>query len=237
MKYTNRYYDLVPYIKKNKELYTSFDESNPEDKKEMKKFEAALHTELHHKSLFWDTFFVRITGDDLILNPGEYDGDALTLRWLRGHKDAKTSPRQNKANAVFVIVDEQEEAKVINERGQIKTAAIVALNKMTVDEKRSCLRLYGFDYDGGSAEVVDAKMFELVDDNPSKFKRMWMDDQLKFTKVLIQRAMSKGILRRKGKSIFCETTPLGSTVDEAAVELDKNENAQLKSGIKKGLGE
>lgn len=236
-KYPDRYTDIAPYWKRNKEIYTSFDESLPEDRKEMKKFEESLHTTLNSKSEYWDYFFVRLTADDIILNPGNYDLDALTLRWLKGHKDAQLSPRKPAASAIFSIVDEEEEAKVVNDRSRAKTSAFSEFNKMTVDEKRDCLRLYGFNYDGGSNEVVEARMFELMDDNPSKFVRFWVDDKLKYTKVLVQRAMSSGLLTRKGKSIFYGGTPLGSNVDEAAVELEKDENAQLKAGVKKGLEE
>lgn len=196
-----------------------------------------LHTELHNKSLFWETYFVRLTADDLILHPGEYDGDALKLRFLKKHKDAQLSPRKPKANALFMIVDEEEEAKAINDRSRVKTLAFSEYNKMTVDEKRDCLMLYGQNYLTGSNEIVEARLFELMDESPTKFVRLWVDDKLKHTKVLIQKAVSKGVISRKGKSFFYGSIPLGSTVDEAAVELDKGENAQLKAGVKKGLEE
>lgn len=237
IKYPERYYDICPYMKKNRTLYTGFDESDEKDRAELKKFEKSLHTELNNASEFWETFFIRLTADDLILDPGEYDYDALRLRWLRNHKDAQLSPRKPKANAIFIIVDEVEEAKATNDRSRIKTQAFSELNKMTTDEKRDCLRLYGYNYDNVSNEVVEARMFELVDDNAARYVRTWVDDTIKYTKVLVERALSKGVLTKKGKSIYFGGTPLGSNVEEAALELEKDTNVATKAGVKKGLEE
>ena len=237
-KYPNCYTDVTPYLKKNGQLYTGFDESNPEDVKERKKFEASPYVggDLRpSNSDFWATFFVRLTSDDLYLEPGDYDKHALQLRFLKNHKDAQISMRDKKPNAVFMIVDEVDEAKEVNVRMKLKFAVLDELKKMTGTEKRQALRLLGFNYDDSNDEIVDAKISEIADSAPQKLKRVWMDNKQRATEVLVSKAISARVIGRKGKTYFYETTPLGTDVPECAQFLDKGENSELRSGVERAV--
>jgi len=238
-KYPNCYTDVVSYRKKNGQLYTGFDESNPEDVKERKKFESSpyIGSDLRPSNEdFWATFFVRLTSEDLWLEPGEYDKQALQLRFLKNHKDAQISSRDRKPNAVFTIVDEVDEAKEVNVRMKLKFAVLEELSKMTPTEKRQALRLLGFNYDDSNDEIVDAKISEIADSAPQKLKRAWIDNKQRSTEIIVSKAISARVIGRKGKTYFYETTALGIDVAECAQFLDKVENSELRSGVERAIG-
>ena len=105
--YKNCHEDLCPYLLQNGKRYTGFDEASKEDQKIRKDIEKAIHTDLAPDSIYWDTFFIRVGEQDIVLNT-EDPMDLLKIQFLKNNDFVKSSLAENKAQARYVLVNDED---------------------------------------------------------------------------------------------------------------------------------
>jgi hypothetical protein len=98
---------------------------------------------------------------------------------------------------------------------------------------RGACILYGDNASNTSNEVVQARLTQYIDKDPGKFLKIWVDNKLRDTQVLINKALNKGVITRKGKRFLYNTEELGFSLDDATAFLERGENTQMKLGIQK----
>lgn len=225
--YRNCHADVCPYIKKNGSRYTGFNETDM--KETQKKLEEILRTDLAPNSEFWDTFFIRMTDEELLLDLSD-PYEELKYHFLKRHKDVKTSIFEKKAGAKYVIVDDDEEAKSKNIDAKVKRAAYTFMDKMSTEDMRDCLRLYGISSDD-SNEVVESKLNEIIEADPKKFSELWIHNADKKTQVLIEKAISKNVIRRQKNRYTYGTTEMGLGIQSAIAFLNETDHQDIKLAI------
>ena len=232
--YKNCYEDLTPYFLRNGKRYTGFESDDDEEQKELEKKRSriakAIKTDLVENSIFWDTFFIRVREEDLILDPSDAY-DELKICLLSKHDLVKTSINQNKAGARFLFINEEEEAKKKNLAIQKKQKALNELITMTVTDTRDALRLYGIRGDDLGQEVCYAKLSELIEKDPGKFNMLWVDNKSRKMQVLIERAIIKGLVRRTNLMYLYGTTNLGKTMEECIATIEDPQNQEIKIAL------
>ena len=201
-----------------------------EDWKTREKLEEVLSTDFKPKSIFWDTFFIRMTDEDLILNleDPEYE---LKYMFLKNHKDVKSSPSEMKAGARWVMNDIDEEAKKYNIASRVKRKSFAEIDKMSVQDMRDALRLYGERSEDMDPELVESKLTEYIERRPDKFKEIWIDNKSRKTQVLIERATQKGIIRKASMRYLFGTQDMGTGIHAAIAWLDDIEHQDVKLTI------
>ena len=228
--YRNCHTDLCPYLQKNGSLYTGFKKGVDEDDKALARISKFMNTDLSQNSEFWKTFFIRVTDEDIMLDLND-TYDELKYHFLKNHMDVKNSPSERKAGARWVLVNADEEAKKANLGNRVKREVYAELNKMTVQDMRDAVRLYGERSEDMSGEVVESKLTEYIDRNPERFKELWIDNKARKTQVLLERAVQKGIIRKSGQRFLYGTTDMGSGIHAAIAWLDNIENQDIKASV------
>lgn len=228
IKYRNCYEDLGPYFTRSGRIYTGLtldDETRLGD---------LLGNDLRSASDFWKEFFIRTSGKDLYLNTND-PTDELKYLFLKSHKRVKNSILENKASANFVLINKDEEAKRTNIYSRIKRDALKEFDALTSEDMRKCLRLYGHNGETMSNEILEKTLFDIVEGNPEGFLERWVNNDKREIEALIERAISKNIIR-KNKNIYSYGTDvIGHSLIETSSFLEAPKNQDVKIAIMKQL--
>ena len=124
--------------------------------------------ELDPDSTFWDTFAIKIGKKELVINTDRPEGE-LQYLFLLGHKRVANGIDKVTPSTDYVLINKEAEAEQINKANKVKRDAYRALDKMSLEDMRKCLRLFGVSSQSMSNELVESTLFSLVDKQPKKF--------------------------------------------------------------------
>jgi hypothetical protein len=225
IKYRNCHEDISSYFTRSGRLYTGLTDSDA------KRLGDKLGYNLAPGSEFWKSFFIRTSGKDMILETEEAM-DELRYLFLKSHKRVKNSVFEHKATANFVLINEQEEARKSNVYNKAKRQAMREMDRMSTDDIKKALRLYGKRSENMTAEVAENRLFEIIDGDPQGFVDKWVNNQGRETQYLIERAVSENIIRRNKRQYSYGTEVIGYGIEDAIAYLEDPKNQELKITIK-----
>jgi len=221
VKYKNCYDYLEPYYTRSGNIYTGM------GKEDAERLGAILGKNLLQGSDFWKNFFVRIGADDVFLET-EDPLDEIKYIFCKNHKRVKSSIFERKATADYLLVNKDEEAKRENLFNKSKIDAIVEFRKMSLTDMRKCLRLFGQSAENVSGEVVENTMFKFVEANPTKFLDKWVNNKTREIEFIIERAISKNVLRRTKNIYKYGSDVIGYSIYETIDFLNNPKNQDIK---------
>jgi len=224
-----RYADCNHYIgtyyKRNGQRYTGLDDAVLRER-----LEKELNVDLKPNSSFWDNFAVRIGTKEVILNTDAGAEEELRYYFLRNHKRVAFGTGY-KPGADYRLVDQDAVAKVANVKNKLLRQAFAALDKLTPEEMRKALRLFGYRAENVTAEVAESTLTNLVTENPQQFLDIWVNNKNKDVQFLIEEASAANIIR-KNKTIYKYGTDiLGYTLEDAILYLSNPKNQDVKLAI------
>ena len=223
-KYKNCFEDIGSYYTRSGMLYTGLEQADAE------RLSKLLGLDLGKNSDYWKTFFIRTSVSDIILDT-DNAMDELKYLFLKSHKRVKNSLMENKAGANFVLINRDEEAKRDNLYAKLEIEAIIAFNKLTPQEMRKCLRIFGHNADTMSSEVAQAKLYEVIKANPQSYLDRWVTNTDREEQVLIETAISKNIVRRDKNMYKYGSDTIGNSLEETIGFLKDPRNQDIKIGI------
>lgn len=186
-------FDYVgPYWTRSGNIYTGL---SSEDARRLEKALNKEEGELAPNSDFWTTFAVKIGKRDLILDT-EKPLDELQYLFLKGHKRVADGLSNMNPSKDYVLINKDAEAEQANRVNKVKREAYRELDKMSIEDMRKCLRLYGMKSDTMSNELVEAKLTEQVETSPEKFMLNGQKTQIKKLTLLLKRLLLKTLLER-----------------------------------------
>lgn len=226
VRYKNCHDQIGSYYLTNGLIYTGL---SREDEERLSK---RLRLDLAPNSDFWDTFYIKVSSKDTVLDT-EDPIQELKYLFLKGHKYVASSFNDNtKPNARYVLINRDEEAKTENLKFKVKKQAIKELDKLSKEDIVKVLRLYGMSASSISAEQAEEKINRLVDNDPEKFLNIWVKNDRRETQWLVEEAVSKNIIR-KNKTIYSYGTDiLGSSLESAIMYMEDPKNVDLKIAIR-----
>lgn len=227
-KYRNCHEDLAPYLTRTGRIYTGL------TKEDETRLGDLLGLDLKPTSKFWEDFFVRVGVKDVYLNT-EDPMDEMRYLFLKNHKRVKASIFENKASANYVLVNKDEEAKKLNMYSRLKREAAKAFDVLSPDDMRKCLRLFGHNGDTMNNEVVERTLFDIVEANPQSFIDRWVNNKSKDTEVIIERSISKNIIRRNKNIYKYGSEIIGHSMEDTIAYLTDPKNQDLKIAIMQQL--
>lgn len=220
IRYRNCYEDIGPYYTRSGMIYTGLTSSDEE------RLGKILGVDLRRNSDYWKNFFIRTYAVDIYLNLDD-PNDELKYLFLKNHKRVKTSIFERKASANFLLINKEEEAKKSNMINKVRRQAMKEFDRLTAEEIRKCLRLFGHNGDNMEPEVAENRLFEIVEGNPQSFIDRWVNNVRRDTEVIVERAISMNILRRN-KSIYrFGSEIIGRTMSEAIEFLENPKNQDI----------
>lgn len=201
-----------------------------EDEKRLEKALGFAEGTLARYSPYWVTFGVKLGEKPLILHT-ENPWDELKYLFLKSHKNVAIGLLDNKPNTDYILIQKDAEAKEANLHNRAKIDAIVEFKKMTLEDMRKCLRLYGTKSDNISAELVEATLFDFIEKDPQKFFTKWVNNNQKNTEFLIEAAIAKNIIRKSRNIYYYGTETIGQSMQDAITHIDSPKNQDLKLSI------
>lgn len=227
IKYKSCFDYIAPYFTRSGSIYTGL---TPEEEKY---FEKALGYEEGHLSKtsdFWTTFCVKVGTRTLILDDS-IPRQAMMIKFLQGHKRVATSLDKLDAGKDYLLINREAEAIETNKQNKLRRDAIKEFDKLSLEQMRKCLRLFGVNANTMSNELVESTLFGLVDKQPKKFFSKWVDNKVKDTEFAIEEAIAKGVIRRDKTQYFYGSEMFATSLDEAVAYLDSKKNQDLKLAI------
>lgn len=202
----------------------------PEKAEELEKKMGKQEGELGPDSAFWDTYAVKIGRGELTINTNRPEGELMYL-FLKGHKRVADGIKKISPNTDYVIVDKDLEAAETNKINKVKRDAYRALDKMNLEDMRKCLRLFGFKADTMSNEMVEAKLSESIENDPSKFIRIWVENPNKEINFIIEESLSKNIIRKNRSAYYFGTDLIGNGLEDVIAYLKDKKNQDIYLSI------
>ena len=227
VKYRHCFDYIAPYFTRSGSIYTGL---TPEDEKY---FEKALGYEEGHlakTSEFWTTFCVKVGTRSLLLDDS-IPRQAMIIKFLSGHKRVATSLDKLDAGKDYLLINREAEAIEQNKQNKLRRDAIKEFDKLSLDQMRQCLRLFGMSSDRMSNELVESTLFSMVDKQPKKFFDKWVNNKAKDTEFLLEQAIAKGVIRKDKTHYFYGSDMFADTLEDAIAYLDSKKNQDLKLAI------
>ena len=221
LKYKNCYTDIQPYYTRSGRIYTGLTDADAD------RLGKALGLDLSPGAEMWKEYFIRTFGKDLYLNINDPQ-DELRYLFLKNHKNVKRSFAEHKATAGFVLINKEEEAKRANTVNEAKLEALTGFTKLTPDEMRKCLRLYGRNASSLSDQIVKNRLFDIVEGDPLSFLNKWVHNSQRETEYLIEAALANNVIRRSNNIYKYGSDIIGHTLAETIDFLDNPKNQDIK---------
>lgn len=226
-KWENCYDYISTYWTRSGNIYTGLRKEDAERLEKELQYPAGW---LSPTSKFWDTFAIKVGKNDLILNTDKPE-DELKYLFLKGHKRVANSLKEVTPSTDYVLINKDSEAEEANKINKIKREAYREMDKMTLEDMRKCLRLYGIKSDNLSNELIEAKLTEQVESNPSSFINKWINNPNKELNFLVEEAVAKNIIRKNRSQYFYGTDMIGNGLDDVIAYLKEKKNQDIKMSI------
>ena len=227
IKYRSCYDYIAPYFTRSGSIYTGL---TPEDEEYFEKALGYPEGHLSKTSDFWTTFCVKIGARTLLLDDS-IPRQAMIIKFLTGHKRVATSLDKMDAGKDYLLINREAEAIEQNKQNKLRREAVKEFDKLSLDQMRKCLRLFGVRPDSMSNELVESTLFSLIDKSPKKFFDKWVDNKNKETEYLIEEAIAKGVIRKDRTQYYYGSEMFADSLPEAVAYLDAKKNQDLKLSI------
>lgn len=223
-RYPNCFDALGPYLTRSGRVYTGL------TREEETRLGDHLGFDLRSGSEFWDTFRVRIGSEDIILNL-EDPMDELKYIFLKNHKRvAKSLSERTPTNNYYISIPEVE-AEVSNTYSRVKRKAYKEFDKLSAEEVKKCLRIYGYKANDISDSVAEDRLINLIEQNPQRFFDRWVDNKHRMTEYLIKEAVSGNVVKKNKNTYSYGTITLGTTLEDSIAYIDDKVNSDIKTAI------
>ncbi len=218
---------ISPYFTRSGSIYTGL---TPEDERYYEKALGYPEGHLAKSSEFWNTFCVKIGARTVILDDS-IPRQAMIIKFLSGHKRVATSLDKMDAGKDYLLINREAEAIEANKINKLRRDAIKEFDKLTLEQMRKCLRIFGVKADTMSNELVESTLFSMVDKNPKQFFTKWVDNKSKETEFLLESAIAKGVIRKDRTQYYYGTELFADSLQDAIAYLDAKKNQDLKLSI------
>lgn len=198
---------------------------------------AKIKKDLSPSSTFWRDFAIIMTEKEKEFNLDNPEHEVAYYLMLAHMRVANSeTERHNWPAADYIIYNEESEAKAKNEKFSSKRKAVTYFNELTPDQMRNILKLYpGFiNTESVSMDIVESKLFELVESDPDGFIVRIKDKKLEM-KIFLKDLVSNRILRKNKASFYYGDDFLGHDEESAISYLDDLKNQDLKIDLKQQL--
>jgi hypothetical protein len=185
-------------------------------------------------SSFWDTFAVKIGRSDVILDTDRPE-DELKYLFLKKHKRVADGLNNVTPSTDYVIINKDSEAKEANKINKIKREAYRELDKMSIEDMRKCLRLYGIKSDTMSNELIEAKLSEQIENAPDRFLQKWVNNPNREISFVIEEAIAKNIIRKNRSQYYFGTDLIGNGIEDVIAYLNDKKNQDIRLAIQQEI--
>lgn len=227
IKYKSCFDYIAPYFTRSGSIYTGL---TPEDEKYFEKVLGYPEGHLSKSSDFWKTFCVKLGSQTMLLDDS-IPRQHMIIKFLTNHKRVSTSIDKLNASKDYLLINKEAEAIEKNKINKVRRDAIKEFDKLSLDQMRKCLRLFGVNANNMSNELVESTLFNIVDKQADKFFSKWVNNKTKDTEFILEEAIAKGVIRKDKTQYFYGSNMFATSLEEAISYLDSKKNQDLKLSI------
>lgn len=221
-------YDYIgSYWTRTGNIYTGLDKETQSRLEEELGYEPG---KLASTSSFWDTFAVKVGRDGITLDTKRPE-DELKYLFLKNHKRVADGLNKITASTDYVLINKDSEAEETNKRNKTKREAYKAMDKMSLEDMRKCLRVFGIKSDTMSNELVEAKVSEIIEDNPAQFITRWVQNPNREMNFVVEAAIAKNIIRKNRTQYYYGTDMIGNGIDDCIAYLKDKRNSEILAAV------
>jgi len=228
VKYKNCYGHVGPYFLRSGMIYSGG--LTEEERKRLEKELGYPAGHLDANSKFWETYGIKIMGSGSSIDMNTPEGE-LKYLYCKNHKRVANGHPNVTPNHDFVLINEDSDANEVNRLNKIRRDAMKEFDKMSLDDMRKALRIYGFRSDTMSSSLVENRLFAEVEKDPRKFFNLWINNNNKFDDFLLESAISKNIVRKNRNTYYYGTDVIGVSREDAIAFLQDKSNNDIKIAI------
>lgn len=224
VRYSNTKDYITPYYDERGVIYTGLTDEDAE------RLGKKLNADLSPESSFWHDYSIVMSEKEKQFDKSTPKGELDFLFLTGGHtRIAKSITDPGLGIKDYYIVDETKEAELVNTKASIKIKAIKLFDGLSTENKKDILKLYpGFtNLDSISAEVIDAKLYEFLEKDPSTFVHR-AEDKKRDTKILLKELVDHNILRKNKSSFYYGEDFIGHDEESAISYIDEPVRQSLK---------
>lgn len=207
-----------------------------EEERKYEKLLGLKDGELSRRSEWWGSLSISIRNRKLTLSL-EHPINYLKYKvLLESTKVANSVGEKNKwPDAMFVLYDEEENAKRENVSFNVKKKAYVELDKLSLAQKRGILKIFGKRKpETVSEEVIDNTISHIVESEPERFLTVAADKKLD-KRIFVEDCIAEGIIHKTNNYFKNGDDPIGTDFEEVIDYLDDPENQNVYIGLKNKL--
>lgn len=221
-------YDYIgSYWTRTGNIYTGLDKETQTRLEEELGYEPG---KLSSTSSFWDTFAVKVGRDGITLDT-KIPEDELKYLFLKNHKRVADGLNKITASTDYVLINKDSEAEESNKRNKVKREAYKAMDKMSLEDMRKCLRVFGIKSDTISNELVENKVSDIIENQPQDFINRWVKNPDKELNFIVEAAIAKNVIRKNRTQYFFGTDMIGNGIDDCIAYLKDKKNADILTVI------
>lgn len=229
-RYRNCYDGLGPYLTRSGRQYAGG--LSTED---VNRLGMVLGLDLSAGSEYWKTFTIRMASKDYYLDL-EDPMDELKYLYAKSHKRVSSSIFERKPGADYVLINKEEEAKKSNVFNKTKRRAYSEFDRLSPEDMRRCLRLYGHNAFSMGNEQVENLLSDIIEGNPQKFLDKWVDNKQRDVEYIIETAVARNVIRKTKNVYRYGPDIIGHSTDDTVAYLSNPANQDIKLTILREIG-
>jgi hypothetical protein len=180
---------------------------------------------------YWKTFNVRVSANGIDIDTTNPFDEILYLFAKNHHLVADGSENQT-SHHECVLINADKEAIVKNEKFRKMRQAMREVDKMTTDEMKRALRIFGIYTKGMSNELVEARLHDTIEKDVDKFINMWIKNKNREQADILASAIELNIIRKNRNNYYYGTDMIGASHDEVVAWFKLPSNQEVVQAIK-----
>jgi hypothetical protein len=228
-RYRNCFDGLGPYLTRSGRQYTGLTEEDAI------RLGGKLGLDLSPNSDFWNTFRIRMGSKDWYLDL-EDPMDELRYLFAKAHKRVSSSIFDRKPGANYILINKEEEAKLSNVFSKIKRKAYSEFDRLSPEDMRRCLRLFGHNATSMGNEQVENLLSDIIEGNPQKFLDKWVNNERRDVEYIVETAVARNVIRKNKNVYHYGADIIGHSMDDTVSYLSSPSNQDIKISILKEIG-
>lgn len=187
----------------------------------------------------WATFYIKVPKEGLRLDASRSAKDKLMIKLFQAGSRVATSNSDLAVNPVLyelVMISEENEAKIIKDKSNVKKKAYLKFNEMSFSDMMDFLVVY----DEGRLKVskdstpnfIEAEVGKIVDSNPDRFLSTLESESYK-TSVFLFKCVSAQLINKQGTKYILAAG--GDLIGASYLEAVKNLQSEDYNAIKISL--
>lgn len=178
-------------------------------------------------SEFWITYAIRIPAGGITILT-EVPTQELMYHFVKNHKRVADGTSKITPATDYVLTNQNTEAEEANKKNKVKRDAILEYGKMSITDMRKAMRLLGEKSDNISQDLVESKLFEMIEKDAKRFLDVWVNNDNKETDYVLAEALAKNIIRKNKNIYYYGTDIIGHSREDAIATLDDKANQDLR---------